>query len=68
MKAAPTEALDRICLVERTHAYMQIVYDKLCMELPSISKEDRLSLTFRALNDTTNSDIGISATTLVFRI
>lgn len=38
------------------------------MNLPSISKEKRISLTFPALNDTPNYYTGICAATLVYGI
>lgn len=43
------------------------IYEKLRLDLPSISKEDRLSLIFCAINDSPSSDTRISPTTLVFR-
>lgn len=41
------------------------MYKKLYQDLPAIREHQRLSMTFRALNDTPYSDTGIRATTLV---
>lgn len=63
-----TEVLDRIRKVERSRAYMCTVYEKLCVALPGISREEQLSLTFRALNDALHTNSGIYPAALAFRI
>lgn len=66
VRIAPTEAHDHIGVIERSHAYLRTVYENLCVDVPSKSKEDRLSLSFRALNDTPNSYTRICRTTLAY--
>lgn len=66
VQIASKEAHDGISVRDRIHAYLSTVYSKLCVEIPSICKRDRLSLTFRVLNDTRNSNTGICSTTLVY--
>lgn len=68
IRIAPTEGHDRIGIVERSHAYLKTVYSKLCIDLPDVSREDRLSMSFRAINDSPCSDTGVSPTTLVFGV
>lgn len=68
VKIIRTEAHERIGLVERSHAYLQTVYDKLRMDPPSISRKTRLSMSFRAINSAPSSESGILKTTLVFGI
>lgn len=62
---APTKAHGRIRKVKRSHACIRSVYENLCVELSKISREERFSLTFRALNDTPHSNPGICPATLV---
>lgn len=68
VKIAPTEGHERIGKVERSHGVLKSVYSKLKIDLPQITKSDRLSLAFRAINDSPNSDSGISPTALVFGV
>lgn len=68
VKIVPTEAHERIGLVERSHAVLRKIYEKLRIDLPHINCDDRLSMAFRAINDAPNSDTGISPTTLVFGV
>ncbi len=56
LKCIPTEAHERIGAVE------------LKVDLPRIGPSDRLSLTFRAINDVPDSDTGICPTTMVFGV
>lgn len=65
---ARTEAHNRIGKVKLCHLYMRTLYIKLCLYSACISREERLSLTFRALDDTHPTDIGIFPTTLVYGI
>lgn len=50
------------------HAILRKVYDNLKVDLPSINREDRLSVAFRAIKNAPNSDTGISPAALVFRV
>ena len=68
LKVAPTEGHERIGKVERAHAILRAVYDKLKIDKPSMSREDRLSLAFRAINDSPSNESGISPTALVFGV
>ncbi len=68
IKAVPTEAHNRIGKVERSHAVLRKIYEKLKMDLPASRRDDRLSLSFRAINDAPSSPGGISPTMLVFGI
>lgn len=68
VKVAPTEGHERIGKIERSHAILRSVYSKLLIDLPKISKEDRLSLSFRAINDSPSSTTGVSPTAMVFGI
>ena len=68
VKIAPIKGHERVGIVERSHAQLRAEYDKLLIDLPQIVKEERLSMTFRAINDTPCSDIGIFPTTLVFGV
>lgn len=67
VRNTPTEGHDLSGVIERSLAHFQTVYEKLYVDLPSISKEDRSSLAFRALNDTPNYYKQICPTTLVYR-
>jgi len=68
VKIAPTEGHERIGTIERSHATLRAIYDKLRIDLPSMRKEERLSMSFRAINDVPNAETGISPTTLVFGV
>lgn len=68
LKPIPTEAHERVGLLERRHAVVRAVYDKLRIDLPHLSPSDRLSYTFRAINDVPDADTGISPTTMVFGV
>lgn len=65
---ALTEAHDCIGKVERRHPYMRKVHEKLRQDLPEILKDQRFSMTFRALIDTHDYDTAISATTLEYGV
>lgn len=64
----PTQGHDRVEIIERSHAILKSIYRKLRLDLPGISKEERLSLMFRVINDSPSSDTVIRPTTLVFGI
>lgn len=66
VRIVPSEAHDRVGLVERNHVYLRTVYEELCINMPSLRKEERLSLTFRAINDCPNAESEISLTAFVF--
>lgn len=68
LKIAPVEAHDRVGQVERSHAVLRTVFKKITLDMPKLSKHDRLSLSFRAINDAPNSNTGISPTALVFGV
>ena len=68
LKVAPTEGHERIGKIERAHAVLKSVYSKLRIDMPNIVREDRLSLAFRAINDSPTGDTGISPTALVFGV
>ncbi len=68
LKCAPTETHERTGTVKLMHSVVRSIYNKLKMDLPSIRKEDRLSLTFRAINDVPNSDTWICPTIMVFGV
>ena len=68
VKIAPTEVHERIGKVERAHSLLRRVYSKLKLDLPRITKFDRLSLTFRAINDSPSPNSGVSPTALVFGV
>lgn len=68
LKSVPTEAHNRIGTIERSHAILRSIYNKLKMDLPSIRREERLSMAFRAINDAPARASGISPTMLVFGI
>lgn len=55
----------RVEKVERSHAIVKFIYGKLKIDLPSIRREERFIMIFRAINDAPNS-AGISPTMLVF--
>ncbi len=46
LKCIPTEAHERIGAVQRRHAFVRTIYEKLKVDLLRISPSDRLSLTF----------------------
>ena len=68
LKIAPTEAHNKIGKVERQHAVLRSIYKKLKMDLPNLSRYERLTLAFRAINDAPDSNTGISPTALVFGV
>ena len=68
LKCIPVEAHEQIGAVERRHVVVRAVYKKLTLDLPKISAPDRLSLTFRAINDVPDSTTGVCPTTLVFGV
>lgn len=68
VKTVTTETHNRVGKVERSHAIFRRIYEKLKIEIPGIRKEERLSLTFRAINVAIDSTTGISPTAPVFGI
>lgn len=66
IKCVPAEAHERIGSLERRHAVVRSIYSKMALDLPDIGREERLSLTFRAINDVPDRITGICPTTLVF--
>lgn len=68
IKSVATEAHNRIGKIERSHAILRSIYEKLKLDLPRITRDDRLSMAFRAINDAPDSVSGISPTTLVFGV
>eukprot|EP00171_Calliarthron_tuberculosum_P011021 IDg11021t1 len=65
VQVVPTEAHHKIGLVERYHRVVRSVYEKLKIDDPTMSRELRLSTTFRCVNDTAGFD-GVVPTLLVF--
>eukprot|EP00171_Calliarthron_tuberculosum_P023596 IDg23596t1 len=61
----PTEAHNKIGLIERYHKIVRTIYEKLKIDTSDMSRESRLSMTFRCVNDTAGYD-GIVPTLLVF--
>lgn len=47
---------------------MRTVYERLQLDVPRISREEKLSMSFRAVNDAPASGAGIASTTLVYEI
>lgn len=68
IKTVPTEAHDRIGAIERQHAALRAVYEKIKPDTPLMPKSERLAMAFRALNDAPDADTGITPTTLVFGV
>lgn len=68
VKCLPMEAHELLGKVERSHATVHSVYQKLSIDLPDITRDEPLSLTFRALKDVPDSDTGICPTTMVFGV
>lgn len=68
MKTVPTEAHNQVGKIERSHAILRKVYDMLKSDVPSLRREERLSMAFRAINDAPSSSSGISPTMLVFGV
>ena len=52
----------RIGIIEKSYAYLRNLYENAPLELPDISRDDRLSLIFRAVNDAPIPETGISPT------
>lgn len=50
-KVVPTEAHDRINIVERSHGYLRTVCEELRPDLFHLRKEHRLPMSFRAIID-----------------
>jgi hypothetical protein len=67
LKVVPVEAHNQVGLVERHHAVLRSIYQKLQHDLPSARPEERLGYTMRALNDSVGAD-GFPATLKVFGI
>ena len=68
VKIAPAAGHERIGIVERSHAYLRKLYEKLRIDKARMPREDRLSMSFRAINDVPSSNTGISPTTLFFGV
>lgn len=68
VQIVPAKARDQIGKEEGSHACLRTVYEKLCIGKPSLRKEKRLAMTFRAINDSPNAISRIPSTTLVFGI
>ena len=68
IKSVPTETLNRIGKVERSHSVLRAIYEKLKINLPNMQRDDRLSMSFLAINHTPNSTSGISSTMFVFGV
>lgn len=67
-RIAPAEARDPKGVIERYHFYLKTIYEKLCIDLPELQKEQQLSVAFRTVNDDPSTETGTSSTTLVFRV
>lgn len=65
VEIVPTDAHFKVGLIERYHKIVRDVYGKLKIDTPDMSRELRLSMTFRCINDTAGFD-GIVPTLLVF--
>ncbi len=63
----PTEAHHAIGAVERKHAMLRAVYDRVSLDEPSTQREERLQLALRCINDAPGPG-GISPTMLVFEV
>lgn len=68
LKVVLTKAHEQIGLTVQGHANILKVFKKLRIVLPHIKREGRLSVAFRAINDTLNKDFGTFPTTLVFGV
>lgn len=68
IKTVPVEAHDRVGQIERSHAVLRAVFDKISLDLPKLSKHDRLSLSFRAIKDAPHLTTGVSPTAKVFGV
>eukprot|EP00171_Calliarthron_tuberculosum_P022600 IDg22600t1 len=68
IKTVPTEAHERIGSIERQHAALRAVYEKIKHDTPLMPISERLAMSFRALNDAPDADTGIAPTTLVFGV
>lgn len=68
VKIAPAEGHEQIRIIERNNAQLRAAYENLSLQLKVITKENRLSISFCALNDVTSSVTGISPTTMVFGV
>lgn len=66
IKDVSTEAHNRVGKVERNHGILRSFYQKLKMDLPTMGRADRLSMTLRANNGAPTLSAGISLTILVF--
>ena len=64
-KEVPVEAHNSIGLVERYHIPLRRAHNIISQEVPSISKEHKLQMAVKAVNDTAGPD-GIVPTLLVF--
>jgi hypothetical protein len=67
LQIAPVEAHHLIGMVERNHAVLRRVYEKLKLEMPAMDRDSILSMSVRAVNDSTGPD-GLIPTVRVFGI
>lgn len=51
IKSVQTIASNRVWKVERSHAILRSIYHKLKMNMPSMSREELLLMSFRSIND-----------------
>lgn len=61
----PVEAHNSVGIVERYHIPLRRVYNILLIELPDITREERLQMAIKSVNDTAGPD-GLVPTLLVF--
>jgi hypothetical protein len=65
LKAVPVEAHNSVGIVERYHGHIRRAYHIITAEIPDISKEMALQMTFKAINDSAGPD-GLVPTLLVY--
>lgn len=65
VRGALPVAHDCIGLIERFHFYLKPVYEKLCIVLSKLQKDQTPLMAFRAINNAPGSEAGISPTTFV---
>jgi hypothetical protein len=67
LQIAPVEAHHLIGMVERNHAVLRKVYENLKLDMPALDRDSLLSMSIRAVNDSTGPD-GLIPTARVFGI
>lgn len=65
---ASREGHNRIGMTQRSHGYLCTIYDMLQVDIPNISKEERLSMTLPAINDSPPAQSVIAPATMAFGI